>query len=41
MKIKWIVFLFYDFMVILTFCEIPRDDLFSDDFGFKINTYGD
>jgi hypothetical protein len=20
-----------------TFCEIPRDDLFSDDFGFKIN----
>jgi hypothetical protein len=21
-----------------TICEIPRDDLFSDDFGFKINT---
>jgi hypothetical protein len=20
-----------------TICEIPRDDLFSDDFGFKIN----
>jgi hypothetical protein len=19
-------------------CEIPRDDLFSEDFGFKINT---
>jgi hypothetical protein len=23
---------------VLTSCEIPRDDLFWDDFGFEINT---
>jgi hypothetical protein len=25
----------------LTFCKIPRDDLFSDDFGFKMCIYTD
>jgi hypothetical protein len=24
-------------LAIIVHCEIPRDDLFSDDFGFKIN----